>query len=67
MDQKAETNYIEEKPQQPDKRRPKTMPQGVFKFKYDITPGGGGVRKLSKKRDNHYITSLNKKRDNGGG
>ena len=23
-------------------------------FKYDITPGGGG-RKLSKKRDNHYI------------
>ena len=28
---------------------------------------GGGVGNCQKKRDNHYITSLNKKRDNGGG
>ena len=26
----------------------------------------GGVGNCKKKRDNHYITSLNKKRDNGG-
>ena len=27
----------------------------------------GGVGNCQKKRDNHYIKSLNKKRDNGGG
>ena len=27
----------------------------------------GGAGNCQKKRDNHYITSLNKKRDNGGG